>query len=412
MRVDPGHGDASDRLALLERANANGLLRDDLVNPVTAAVLWTAMVLALACVLLLTVARSLLLRFPWIRSALRWLSLAAVGFVLATLPVTLLDLGEHGGKAAFWLFLSLFAVLVAAVCQFVGRRRALDPLLAALTLLLTVLVIDQFTGGHLEFNSVFGYSATVGIRFSGIGNQSSVVLSTAAVLVAAFVAWRFPTPWGTRAALVVLALSFLALTPPLFGQDFGGTLASAPAFALLGWLLLGRRLTVKAVVTLVGILLASGLVVGFLDLLRPSDQRTHVGRFFEKVGNEGFSGFSTVIERKSGENAATFSSTIYLVLIVVVLAAGVALWLRPPRPLATAVARVPTLRAAALSLTVLILLSYGLNDSGLAIPAIMLALIAVTATYLVADAPAETPATGPPAPTMTPGRTRDPAPTA
>jgi hypothetical protein len=412
MRVDPGHGDASARLALLERANANGLLRDDLVNPVTAAVLWTAMVLAIACVLLLTVARSLLLRFLWIRPALRWLSLAAVGFVLATLPVTLLDLGEHGGKAAFWLFLSLFAVLFAAVCQFVGRRRALDPLLAALTLLLTVLVIDQFTGGHLEFNSVFGYSATVGIRFSGIGNQSSAVLSTAAVLVASFVAWRFPTPWGTRAALVVLALAFLALTPPLFGQDFGGTLASAPAFGLLGWLVLGRRLTVKAVMTLVGILLASGLVVGFLDLLRPSDQRTHVGRFFEKVGNEGFSGFSTVIERKSGENAATFSSTIYLVLIVVVLAAGVALWLRPPRPLATAVARVPTLRAAALSLTVLILLSYGLNDSGLAIPAIMLALVAVTATYLVADVPAGTPLSGPPAPTMTSGRTRDPAPTA
>src|SRR4029077_11759592 len=123
-------------------------------------------------------------------------------------------------------------------------------------------------------------------------------------------------------------------------QDFGGTLASAPAFALLGWLLLGRRVTVKAVVTLVGILLASGLVVGFLDLLRPSDQRTHVGRFFEKVGNEGFSGLSTVIERKSGENAASFSSPIYLLLIAVVVVAGLVLWLRPPRPLATVVAHV------------------------------------------------------------------------
>jgi hypothetical protein len=209
----------------------------------------------------------------------------------------------------------------------------------------------------------------------------------------------------------VLAVSFVALTPPWFGQDFGGTLASAPAFALLGWLLLGRRLTVKAIVTLVGVLVASGLVVGFLDLLRPSDQRTHVGRFFEKVGNEGFSGFSTVIERKSGENAASFSSTIYLVLIVVVLAAGVALWLRPPRPLVAAVTRVPTLRAAAISLTVLVLLSYGLNDSGLAIPAIMLAFIAITATYLVADAPEESPPGASPPATTTAGSAPDRVPT-
>ncbi len=72
-----------------------------------------------------------------------------------------------------------------------------------------------------------------------------------------------------------------------------------------------------------------------------------------------------------------------MLLIVVVIAAGVVLWLRPPRPLVAAVARTPTLRAAAISLAVLLVLSYALNDSGLAIPAIMLALIAFTVTYLV-----------------------------
>jgi hypothetical protein len=53
------------------------------------------------------------------------------------------------------------------------------------------------------------------------------------------------------------------------------------------------------------------------------------------------------------------------------------------------------MRAAAISLTVLVLLSYGLNDSGLAIPAIMLALIAITATYLVAEVAPGTPAGSP-----------------
>lgn len=391
MLVDAGHGSAAERRAFLEQANVDGLLRDDLVNPVTATALWTAIVLAVACVLLLLVAPSFLARVPWLGAAIQWIALVLVGFLLATLPATLLHFGEHGGKAGFWAFALAFALAFAVACRLLGRRRPLDALLWALGALLAVNVVDQLTGGHLELNSVFGYSATVGIRFSGIGNQSSALLSTAAVLVAALVAWRFAPPRGTRVAIVVLAVSFVALTPPLFGQDFGGTLAAAPAFALLAWLLLGRRVTVKAVLGGLGILLLSGLAVGFLDLLRPRDQRSHVGRFFEKVGNEGFSGFSSVIERKGGENAATFSSTIYLVLIVVVVAAGVLLWLRPPRPLRTAMTRVPTLRPAAASLATLIVLSYGLNDSGLAIPAIMLALVTAAASYVVIDGSAVVP---------------------
>jgi drug/metabolite transporter (DMT)-like permease len=384
MLAESGHGTAADRRSMLEQANADGLLRDDLVNPVTATVLWTAMVLAIASAMLLVFAPALMRRRPWLGTLVQWLALALVGFLLATTPATLFHFGEHGGKAGFWSFTLVSAAIFAAACRLLARRSSLDPLISAVGALLSINVVDQLTGGHLEFNSVFGYSATVGIRFSGIGNQSSALLATAAVLLAAFVAWRFPQR-GTRTALVILAVSFVAITPPLFGQDFGGTLAAAPAFALLGWMLLGRRVTVRFVIGLGGILLASGLAVGFLDLLRPRNQRSHVGRFFEKVGNEGLSGFSSVIERKGGENAATFSSTIYIVLIVVVVAAAVLLWRRPPRPLDAALARVPTLRAASVSLGVLLLLSYGLNDSGLAIPAIMLALVAAAASYVLFD---------------------------
>jgi hypothetical protein len=383
MLDDAGHGSAADRVALLEQANVDGQLRDDLVNPVTATVLWTAIALAIASVLLLVIVPSVLHRHAWLGNVIQWIALGAVGFLLATMPATLFHFGEHGGKAAYWTFVLAFAALFATACRLLARRRRLDALLCALTALLVVNVVDQLTGGHLEFNSVFGYSATVGIRFSGIGNQSSALLATSAVLVAAFTAWRFRHPIGVRVALCVLVVSFVAITPPLFGQDFGGTLAAAPAFALLGWLLLGRRVTVKAALALVGILFVSGLAVGFLDLLRPRDQRSHVGRFFEKVGNEGFSGFSSVIERKGGENAATFSNAIYLVLILVVVVAALLLWFRPPRPLAGALSRVPTLRAASASLALLIALSYGLNDSGLAIPAIMLSLVAATASYLI-----------------------------
>ena len=68
MLDDAGHGSAADRRALLEQANADGLLRDDLVNPVTATVLWIAIVVSVASALLLVVMPSFLRRRPWLGS--------------------------------------------------------------------------------------------------------------------------------------------------------------------------------------------------------------------------------------------------------------------------------------------------------------------------------------------------------
>ena len=377
MRVGTDGGSPSDRRAFLVQVNADGLLRDRLVDPVTKAVIWASIVLVIS-------AGFLLGRVAWAADALRWLALGIVGFLLATHVVTLLHVAEHGGIATYWAFCLLFAAASAAVCRLAGRRSSIDPLMYALGALLIVLVVDQFSGSHLEFNSVLGYSPTVGIRFAGIANGSSAVLTAAAMLVAALLAWRIGAPRGNRLALAVLVVAFIALTPPLFGQDFGGTIAAAPAFLLLGCLLLGRRITFRTVAGLCGVLLVSGIVVGMLDLLRPSDQRTHVGRFFEKIGNEGLSGFTSVIQRKGGENVANYSSPILTAMVVVVIAVGLMLWFRSPSLLRTTVGRIPTLRAAGIGLAVLLVLTYALNDSGIAIPAMMLVPIAAAGAYLCA----------------------------
>ena len=133
------------------------------------------------------------------------------------------------------------------------------------------------------------------------------------------------------------------------------------------------------------VLVLSGLIVGFIDLLRPADQRTHVGRFFAKVGNEGWSGFATVLERKGHENAATLTRWLSVLVIVVVVAAVVALWTAAPRRLRPIVAAVPTLRPVALALVVLATLGYALNDSGVPIPAMMCAVVAAAFAFIVSS---------------------------
>ncbi|MFI5054636.1 MAG: hypothetical protein ACHQDE_09765, partial [Acidimicrobiia bacterium] len=342
VHVSATGGSATDRQAFLIRANEDGLLRDRLVTPVGNAVAWTAIALALGTVFLLG-------RVTWAGRALQWVGLGLIGFMLGTFVIVLFHASQHGGVATFWIFTVLFAFAFAALCRRLGRRGQLDPLILALGAVVLVLTVDNLTGAHLEFNAVFGYSATVGIRLAGNGNVAFAILGACAVLLAGLLAWRI-VPHGTRIAIGLLAVVLVAFTPPLFGQDFGGTIAAAPAFLVLAWLLLGRRIRVRTCLAFAGVLVLSGLVVGFVDLLRPADQRTHVGRFFAKVGNEGWAGFATVLQRKGGENASTLASWVSVLVVVVVVAAVVVLWCRAPRRLRPIVATVPTLRAVAVAL--------------------------------------------------------------
>jgi hypothetical protein len=269
-------------------------------------------------------------------------------------------------------------------------------LLIALGIMLVVHVVDQLTGTHLEFNSVFGYSPTVGIRFSGLGNLAYAQLAASAVILAGLLPWRFGRERGVRIAIVMLVVVLIVIASPIWGEDFGGTLAATPAFALLVWMLLGRRITVRTVLGLIGLLLVAGLAAGFIDLLRPADQRTHVGRFFEKVGNEGWSGFVTVLHRKGTENVDTLKSTGWLFVIAAVVALVLYLWFRRPRRLHQVITAIPTLRASAVGFAIAAGLGYALNDSGIAIPGLMVSIAGAAAVYLVTAEPGASP--HPPAP--------------
>ncbi len=159
-------------------------------------------------------------------------------------------------------------------------------ILAGLGTVVALHLVDLVTGAHLEWNTVFGYSPTIGIRFVGQGNMTFSQLTAAAVLFAGLLAWQVPTRRGVSVAVALLAVTVIVMGAPFWGNDFGGAVSAAPGFALLAWLLLGHELRWRTVWMLVGVLVAAGLVVGVVDVLRPADQRTHVGKFFEKAGTD------------------------------------------------------------------------------------------------------------------------------
>ena len=130
---------------------------------------------------------------------------------------------------------------------------------------------------------------------------------------------------------------------PFWGNDFGGAVSAAPGFALLAWLLLGHELRWRTVWMLVGVLVAAGLVVGVVDVLRPADQRTHVGKFFEKAGTD-FGAATLVLRRKAAENLSTLGHSLLSSASIALVVLVVYLWWVRPRSLRTLVSRVSTAR--------------------------------------------------------------------
>jgi hypothetical protein len=207
-------------------------------------------------------------------------------------------------------------------------------------------------------------------------------LSAAAVLFAGLLAWQVPTRRGVRIAVALLAVTVVVMGAPFWGNDFGGAISAAPGFALLAGLLLGHELRWRTVWFLVGVCAAAGLLVGLLDLLRPADQRTHVGKFFEKLATD--TGSATlVLRRKAVENVSVLVHSLLIGCLVAFAVLVLYLWFARPRSLRTLFGRIGTARITALAFGVVTVLGFALNDSGITIPSMMAAIAEASVVMLL-----------------------------
>jgi hypothetical protein len=402
MEVVPGPARAA-RIASLVGTNEDAVFRDSKVGMMNNVAIGLAVALALF--------GALAARRPSRRPHLvRAFALAVLGFLFATYLAEPLHFGARDNTALYLGFLVVGAAVFAAVCLLAGRRHPYLPLGIALAATVGLHLVDLVRGARFELNTVFGYSATVGIRVSGQGNITFSQLTAAVLLLCGLVVWRRPGRTTMLAVLALLAVTLVVMAAPRFGGDFGAAIARAPGFGLFAWLLLGRTIRVRTVVILGVVLVGAGLVVGLADVSRPRDQQTHIGRFFDKLLHGDATDTLLTLRRKLDANLASFGGTKLLWILPVVLGLLWFLWrLRGGRirPLYRDVA---TVRQTVLALAVVAFLGYALNDSGVAIPA-MMALVFECALVYVALVP-RPPATATPtpnwrgyAPSATPERT-------
>ena len=370
-------GSSAQRISFIEDADAAAQFRDDQLGIVYGILAGAAAVILGVGLLAMWWGRA-----RWWPGVARFTALWGLGLLAAAYLVRLVPLHEHGAALYFVAFFAVGAAL-AGVCVLIGRRRPLDGLVAGLLAIVAVLGLDALRGAPLVLNSTLGYSPTVAGRFAGFGNPAYAAFSAAALCGAVLLAHRVGGRRGLVVAGVVLGFALVIDVAPMWGSDIGGILSMVPAYGLTMVVLSGRRVRVRTVAIAVAAVVAVGTLAALVDFARPAADRTHLGRLVESVRANGVGELTSVIERKLGENLATIGSSILGLVLLVAVVGFVVMRRRDPERIRAVLRAIPEWRAACLGFVVLAVLGFGFNDSGIAIPGIMLVVFVAAWIHLL-----------------------------
>lgn len=254
-------------------------------------------------------------------------------------------------------------------------RRLTGPLTVVALATLLVLGLDVILGSRLQISSLMGLQPVVGGRFYGMGNVTFALFATAALLLAIAASSHFVRRGQTVLAAVAAGAIGLAAVVvdgyPGWGADGGGPPALLPGVAYLVLAILGIRMTWKRGLLIAGVTAGLFLLVSFLDSLRPTASQSHLGRFFEAL-LDGSAG--DIVVRKFEQNIGILFGNYRLTLLVPIALVFVIYVLARPtswgsRALQRSYDALPTLRPGLIALLVTMTIGFGINDSGVAIPA-------------------------------------------
>jgi hypothetical protein len=361
-------GNFADRRTFLVDANHAAVFRDAHVQGVSIAFQVSLLVLGLSAAL----------AFRWgnraTRRGVELIALTILGFLPAMFLAGLFPFDRHP-LAYYWLFLTVLAVAIGAGALLASPRHGVRPLMVCLAIIVGVVAVDIVTGAHLQMNTAFGYSPTVGGRFAGIGNIAYAQLSAAALLLAALVAYCVAGRRGAWLATVLLVLALVVDGLPIWGADVGGVLSMVPAYAIAATGLLGLRIRVRTVLIAGAATVLALVGATLVDLARPKAHQSHLGRLVSSTRDGGWHSFSIVVERKLSANLDALWPSQWTIMAPIVLALLICAVWQSPGGLRAPVERIPSLRPALVGFAVLAVLGFALNDSGIPIPGVMVGVL-------------------------------------
>lgn len=357
-------GDAESRRRFLVDADTAAAFRSEIQTPVAL------LLVALATALVVAAGIALLRPRGAAPLVAEWTALVTLAF----LPVVYLSRAvpfPDLGAPAYWAFLAVGTVALAAVAHAVGGRLRWPPAVMLVAVSVLVLAADVTGGTPLQFNGALGFSPEVAGRFVGFGNAGYAIFAAGALVLAVVVA-RGGRRRDRVLAIAILLAAIVVDGAPMWGADVGGVLSVVPAFAVAGWRVAGRRLRVRTVLLALGATGVAVVAAVVVDLSRPATSQTHLARLVRQVQGEGGGELVDTVVRKLLLNLSSFTSGPFRWLFPVVVIGGVALWWLPGRVVPTAVRSLDPTGALRLGFPLLLVLGFALNDTGILVPALML----------------------------------------
>jgi hypothetical protein len=369
------------RVDRLVANNAASRFREQLLFPTTLVVVVLMTAVCAAAVVVLA-------RGGWPQAS-RVVSFVALAD-LAILPLSYLARGfplEDLGIGFYWAFVLIGAAAAAATATAAGTRWARPrlALVVVLGLVLLVPVLDVMTGSNLSLSAAFGYSPTGNSRLYGISNYSFGQVAAAGCLLAGLLASLLPERRRRLQAVGLLVALLVVIGVPIWGSDVGGILAFTPTILVFAVLVYQGRIRLRSVVIAGLLTLVAVIGFGLLDLARPEGERAHLGRLFERVGDEGMQPLVDIVERKLLANLRVTTTSFWVAAIPVAIGFVVFLARYPGRPLDRLRRNISALQAGLVAAGVAALLGSAVNDSGAIVGGVTLAVLAIAVAVLVLE---------------------------
>jgi hypothetical protein len=241
------------------------------------------------------------------------------------------------------------------------------------------------TGSNLSLSAAFGYSPTGNSRLYGISNYSFGQVAAASLLLAAFLAALPPERRSRLGALALLGFVLVVIGMPLWGSDVGGIIAFTPTILVFAGLLWRRGVNVRNVLLGLAATLAAVTIFGLLDLARPAGERAHLGRLFERIGDEGLEPLLDVMERKALANLRVSTTSFWIAALPIAIAFLIFLARYPGQPLQVLRGRIPTFQAGLMAAIVAAVLGSAVNDSGAIVGGVTMMVMCASIAWLILE---------------------------
>ena len=370
LNYKPSSDTVAEKKDMLISVNEHGLLRDSSFVYVAGSFI---------LIVFLSIVFSIISykKIPKLRRFTKYLLYASISMPTITFLIApfMMMLEKPVYIYIVFAFLTVFSSMLAY--HFAKKYKSQMVILVISTITLAVQLLDIITGGNLQLNSYFGYSTVVAGRFAGFGNLAFSIVAISSVVIVAMVKQLAKSKqilnkrWVNIFLLSILMFVLIMDGLPYLGSDVGGVLALTPMVFTVGLMLFNKRIDYKTIFISGFITIITLSIFSLFDLSRPLSERTHLGRFIEVLINgEG----KTIIERKILLNIEILSNSLIATLVIFITIYIIFLFLKPERFIKKMILENPAYRYIVYPGLIVGILGMLLNDSGVAIPGMMLSI--------------------------------------